>query len=54
MSSVNTYSSALKERMDSMASSLQDVFDGGEKMKLDIVHAISHTIFLVSCENISR
>lgn len=31
MSSVNTFSAALKERMTSMASSLQDVFDGGEE-----------------------
>lgn len=36
MSSVTTYSSALRERMNSMASSLQDIFDGGESVKLDI------------------
>lgn len=49
MSSANVYSAALKERMTSMASSLQDVFDGGEQF---LTREGSHNFLFVWCKYI--
>lgn len=49
MSSANIYSAALRERMTSMASSLQDVFDGGEQF---LTRNLSQNILSVWCKYI--